>query len=68
MPMSEAAMAGRDELRSPERPIVHVTIDRLEVRAQPSQKPAPEQRRRPPPEPTVSLGDYLRGNGSGGRT
>lgn len=67
MPMSEAAMAGRDGLHPPERPVVHVTIDRLEVRAQAPQKPTPEEGRRPRPEPTVSLADYLSANGSGGR-
>ncbi|MGO4438249.1 hypothetical protein [Rhizobium sp. RAF56] len=63
-PISDTAMAGRISARNQESPIVHVTIDRLEVRSAPSPKPAVEQRRERP-QPAVSLSDYLRGNGSG---
>lgn len=60
-PLSEAALAARNtQAASAPRPIVHVTIDRIEVRAPATpSKPAPA----PPPRaaaPSVSLGDYLR--------
>jgi hypothetical protein len=62
-PISNAAMAGRTGARDQERPVVHVTIDRLEVRTS-SPKPVTKQRHSRP-QPAVSLSDYLRGNGSG---
>lgn len=60
-PMSEAALALRSTSPSqPPRPVIHVTIDRIEVRAPASAPSAPS----PVPQRTttssVSLGDYLR--------
>jgi len=65
-PLSGAVFAGRMTAARDERPVVHVTIDRIEVRAPAPQKPAAEQRR-PRLQPTVSLSDYLRESARGGR-
>lgn len=65
-PISDATMAGRNSAPNQDGAIVNITIDRLEVRAAAAPKPAPEQRRIEP-QPALSLSDYLRGNGSGGR-
>jgi hypothetical protein len=58
--MSARALASRPAQRSDSRPVVHVTIDRIEVRA-----PAAPERPKPAPRsrataPSVSLSDYLR--------
>lgn len=59
-PLSEAAVASRVSTAPAPRPVVRVSIDRIEVRA-PAAKPAPA----PAPRaraaaPSVSLADYLR--------
>lgn len=65
-PLSDAAMAGRINACDQDHPVVHVTIDRLEVRA--ASRPKPVAAERPArPAPAVSLADYLRGSGSGGK-
>jgi hypothetical protein len=59
-PLSEAAVAGRATAERGMQPIVHVTIDRIDVRAPreaPKAGPAP---RRTKPESSVSLADYLK--------
>jgi hypothetical protein len=67
-PLSDAAVAGRvlsPQAKAP-APVIHVTIDRLDVRAAaPVKSAAPA--RRPRPEPAVSLADYLRDGARGGR-
>lgn len=65
-PLRESTVAERSGARSDERPIVHVTIERIDVRA-----PAPAARQTPAlvrtqPQPSVSLADYLRGKGRTG--
>lgn len=66
LPLSDAAVAGRATPAREEGPVIQVTIDRLDVRA-----PAPpanaSERRRPSPQPAVSLSDYLREGARGGR-
>jgi hypothetical protein len=62
-PMSQAALAGRIARETRQPPVVHVTIDRIDVRA-----PTPAERAAPPSKrqtaaPSVSLGDYLRARG-----
>ncbi|WP_026107591.1 hypothetical protein [Dyella ginsengisoli] len=60
-PLSSATVAlyaGADDQRST-APVVHVSIDRIEVRAPHGPKPATTTRRRTPP--AQSLGDYLHG-------
>lgn len=65
-PLSEAVIAGRAMAVREQAPVIHVTIDRLDVRA-----PAPARieaaRQRPRPQPAVSLSDYLREGAPGGR-
>jgi hypothetical protein len=63
-PLSPAAVAGRVMAVREQAPVIHVTIDRLDVRAPARAEPA---RQRPRPQPTVSLSDYLRDGSSGGR-
>ena len=59
-PLSEFALAERSAQTEEPRPIVHVTIDRIEVRAVAAPpRPAPPPRSRSA-APSVSLGDYLR--------
>ncbi len=65
-PLSDAVVAGRVMAAREGSPVIHVTIDRNEVRAPAPQKPAAEQRR-PRMQPTVSLSDYLRDGAPGGR-
>jgi hypothetical protein len=65
-PLSEAVVAGRAMAVREQAPVIHVTIDRLDVRA-----PAPARteaaRQRPRPQPAVSLSDYLREGAPEGR-
>lgn len=65
-PLSDAVVAGRAMSVREEGAVIHVTIDRLDVRAPASPKIAAE-RRRPQSQPTVSLSDYLREGTRGGR-
>lgn len=65
-PLSDAAVASRPRAPREERPVIQVTIDRLEVRAPAAPKAAAE-RRKPRPVPSQSLADYLRGGTGGGR-
>lgn len=59
-PLSERALAGRIERPRQADPVIHVTIDRIDVRAPAVPRPAPAARRTPA-EPSVSLSDFLRG-------
>jgi hypothetical protein len=59
-PLTDAAVAGRTMSVREEGPVIHVTVDRLDVRAAvPAKAAAEPQRARP--LPAVSLSDYLRG-------
>lgn len=59
-PMSEPALAARHIATAEPRPVVHVTIDRIDVRAPAAPpRPAPATRSRNT-APSVSLADYLR--------
>jgi hypothetical protein len=64
MPLSEAALAGRTPAARELAPVIHVTIDRIDVRA-PAPSQAPPAQRKARTEPVVSLSDYLRGGGGG---
>lgn len=64
-PLSEAAVAAVRSTEGP--PVINVQIDRIEVRAAAAPAAAPQRGPRRPPEPSVSLSDYLRGNGGGRR-
>jgi hypothetical protein len=59
-PLSEAAVAGRTTADRGMRPIVHVTIDRIDVRAPREASKAGPAPRRAKPESSVSLADYLK--------
>jgi hypothetical protein len=65
-PLSDAIVAGRAMSAREEGPVIHITIDRLDVRPPASPETAAE-RRRPRSQPTVSLSDYLREGSRGGR-
>jgi len=60
-PLSAATVASRIVSRVEERPIVHVTIDRIEVRAPASPQHATPRAKTRANLPRLSLGDYLRG-------
>ena len=57
-PLSEAAVAGRAEDSRRAEPVIHVTIDRIDVRA-PAPAPPAQPARRASAEPSVSLADFL---------
>lgn len=64
-PLSDAALASRVS-RPEAAPVVHVTIDRIDVRAPDLFSPAtPKPARRPP---AISLADYLRNSSRESRT
>jgi hypothetical protein len=65
-PLSAAVVAARPRASRDERPVIHVTIDRLDVRA-PAGPKAPAERRKARPLPSQSLADYLRGSAGGGQ-
>jgi hypothetical protein len=64
-PLRETAVAARAASAKPAPTILHVTIDRIEVRAPDAARGAAEPRR-PRPAPAVSLSDYLRDGTKGG--
>jgi hypothetical protein len=66
VPLSETAVASRMSAPRDERPAIHVTIDRIDVRASAPDKPGTAVRR-PRPEPAVSLSEYLRRGAPGVR-
>jgi hypothetical protein len=57
-PLSDGAIAGRTETRRTPAPVIHVTIDRIDVRAPAPPRPAPPTRRAPA-EPSLSLSEFL---------
>ena len=63
-PLSAAAVAERKATQTNPRPVIHVTIDRIEVRAPAATRPASRPARTRETAPTVSLKDYLRGPGN----
>jgi hypothetical protein len=65
-PLSATVMSSRIGTARDDRPVIEVTIDRIDVRASPADKPGPPARRQRP-EPTVSLSEYLRRDVPGGR-
>jgi hypothetical protein len=63
-PLSDVSVASRIAQPRDERPVVHVTIDRIDVRAAAAAKSEPAARRARP-QPAVSLTEYLRGERGG---
>lgn len=64
MPLREQVLAGRTAEARAQAPVIHVTIDRIDVRAPAPSQPAAAPRRARL-EPVVSLSEYLRGGGGG---
>lgn len=65
-PLSDTAVASRMGTPRDERPVIHVSIDRIDVRAPAPDKPGTAVRR-PRAEPAVSLSEYLRRGAPGVR-
>lgn len=60
-PMADIAPASAE----PAAPAIHITIGRVEVRAQVAAPPAPAPRPKPQSKPSLSLDDYLKRGGGG---
>jgi hypothetical protein len=59
-PLRESALAGRAARHSEAPDVVHVTIDRIDVRMPAAARPAQRRDSKPRATSTVALGDYLR--------
>lgn len=66
-PLSEQTVASRATNTRDERPIIHVTIDRIDVRAPSAERKSASDKPRTKQAPSVSLAEYLQGR-AGGRT
>jgi hypothetical protein len=64
-PLSESALAARTEIAQPPAPVIHLTIDRIDVRPSAPARPAAAGRRARS-EPSVTLAELL-GGGSRSR-
>ncbi|MCK1393819.1 hypothetical protein [Bradyrhizobium sp. 1] len=64
-PLSQAVLASQAQRRHEMPPVIKVTIDRIDIRS--SEPPRAARTTRPAPKPSVSLSDYLRRPGPGGR-
>ncbi|EJN07229.1 hypothetical protein PMI42_07941 [Bradyrhizobium sp. YR681] len=64
-PLGQAVLAGQAQRRRETPPVIKVTIDRIDIRS--PEPPRPTRSVRPAPQPSVSLTDYLRRPGPGGR-
>lgn len=65
-PLSDTAVASRMSTAQDERPVIHVTIDRIDVRVPAPDRPGAAMRRARA-EPGVSLSEYLRRGAPGAR-
>jgi hypothetical protein len=61
-PLSQATVASIRQASNSPPPVIEVVIDRIDIRAPAAERPAPQAKRRPR-EPSVALGDFLRGQG-----
>jgi hypothetical protein len=57
-PLTDGAVAARTGTNRPASPVIHVTIDRIDVRAPAPSRPV-QPARRAPAEPSLSLSDFL---------
>lgn len=64
-PLGDAVLMARIGASRPEGPVIHVTIDRIDVRSPPAAAHGPSESRRRP-APSVTLSEYLRGRGRSG--
>lgn len=66
-PLSAPAVASRAQSPADPAPtVINITIDRIDVRASAPSRPATAPAARPRPQPSVSLADYLAGQGRRG--
>ncbi|RXT36541.1 hypothetical protein [Bradyrhizobium betae] len=64
-PLGQAVLAGQAQRRRETPPVIKVTIDRIDIRS--PEPPRSARTVKPAPKPSVSLSDYLRRPGPGGR-
>ena len=64
-PLSDQTVASRAASTRDERPIIHVTIDRIEVRAPSAERKSAPDKPRAKQAPSISLAEYLRGRAGG---
>ncbi|MGY8706512.1 hypothetical protein RAD16_12305 [Bradyrhizobium sp. 18BD] len=64
-PLGEAVLAGQAQRRRETPPVIKVTIDRIDIRS--PEPPRAARGVKPASKPSVSLSDYLRRPGPGGR-
>jgi hypothetical protein len=64
-PLSQAVLASQAQRRPETPPVIKVTIDRIDIRS--PEPPRAARTAKPAPKPSVSLSDYLRRPGPGGR-
>ncbi|WP_354076726.1 hypothetical protein [Bradyrhizobium sp. S3.5.5] len=65
LPLGHTVLAGQAQRRRETPPVIKVTIDRIDIRS--PEPPRAARAVKPAPKPSVSLSDYLRRPGSGGR-
>lgn len=64
-PLGQTVLASQAQRRRETPPVIKVTIDRIDIRS--PEPPRAARAVKPAPKPSVSLSDYLRRPGSGGR-
>jgi hypothetical protein len=64
-PLGQAVLAGQAQRRRETPPVIKVTIDRIDIRS--PEPPRAARAVKPAPKSSVSLSDYLRRPGPGGR-
>jgi hypothetical protein len=64
-PLGQAVLASQAQRRHETLPVIKVTIDRIDIRS--PEPPRAARIVKPAPKPSVSLSDYLRRPGPGGR-
>jgi hypothetical protein len=64
-PLGHAVLASQAQRRRETPPVIKVTIDRIDIRS--PEPPRAARTVKPAPKPSVSLSDYLRRPGPGGR-
>ncbi|MET4347225.1 MULTISPECIES: hypothetical protein [Bradyrhizobium] len=65
LPLGQTVLAGQAQRRRETPPVIKVTIDRIDIRS--PEPPRAARAVKPAPKPSVSLSDYLRRPGPGGR-
>lgn len=65
LPLGQTVLASQAQRRRETPPVIKVTIDRIDIRS--PEPPRAARAVKPAPKPSVSLSDYLRRPGPGGR-